>query len=162
MNGFVGVGALVDYLGGRVAVGRPVHLVLHRRRRTAARLPRWAGSRRWSRRCRAPSGRSAARTRGCRGSARAVRRSSRPPARRVLQPLVVHREALDQVLRRRAFAHWRNCVPRAADAEADGEDRFQTVKLDFTCDGADTLGLNCCKFCNSLSRDQSPPRQKCS
>ena len=31
---------------------------------------------------------------------------------RVLEPLVVHGEALDQVLAKRAVAHWRNCVPR--------------------------------------------------
>src|SRR5205807_8871545 len=69
---------------------------------------------------------------------------------RVLQPLVVHGETLNQV-----FAQ-SSCRPlpelrssRTADAIADGEDRFETVVVDLAFDRTGTLNSNYPEFPDS-------------
>lgn len=76
---------------------------------------------------------------------------------RVLQPLVVHREALDEELRQARVGPLAELrAAGAADAEADGEDGVEVVVLDLAGDGTLTLGSNYSMASNSCLRRQLP------
>ena len=80
-------------------------------------------------------------------------------ATRAFEPLVVEREALDDVFPQ---------ALRGPDPELDTAMRFDAVTdrdddveveiFDITTDGLATFGLNCCKFCNSSLGSVRPPR----
>src|SRR5205823_6230140 len=69
---------------------------------------------------------------------------------RILQPLVVHGEALHQVFAKAGgspLAELRS--PRTADAVADSENGFQTVVIDLAFDGTGALQTNYPEFPDS-------------
>jgi hypothetical protein len=140
----VGVGALVDDLGGGVSVRGPVHLVLDRREEllrevNVGSVVDAGGVDVEDLLVEAPLG----------GADVADPREQLVEVvgvagtGRVLEPLVVHCEALDQVFgeaRGGPLAELGAAV--AADAEADGEDGVEGVVLDFTGNRAIPLGSN--------------------
>ena len=146
--GLGGVGAGVDDLGCRLSMRAPVHLVLHGRKELPRGLHAWIviNPRGVNLQHLAPES--------------LFRRPDVPDARQqlikiiaapgLLEPLIVHRETLDDILPQPL------CGPdaelRAAMrlyAVADGDDDVQVIELDLPADLATTFTLNCCKFCNS-------------
>jgi hypothetical protein len=80
-----------------------------------------------------------------------------PLARRILQPLIVHREPLHDVFPqplRRPDPELR--PPQRFHPVAHGDDDIEVVELDVPRDLPFPLGLNCCRFCNSSLPSQFP------
>jgi hypothetical protein len=135
---------VVDDLGGRVSMRSPVHLVLHRREELLREVG--VGLVVDARRVdvedlliEAPL--------GCADVPNPLEQLVEVVGvawtGRVLQPLVIHREALDQVLGQTRVGPFAElCAAMAANAEANGEDRVQRVMLDRPPNLAPPLGSN--------------------